>query len=202
MGQNQPGTTRATNFWHKNQYYCIYSIISKYSIVDSKNQNALKSCKVLTKKKKLDDLPLSNFPLRTGQLGYMNIALQKFSGFNNKQICYNSNTDKKLKKNEFCIVRMGIEKNKNQSFLCLLAAIYKKYNKFDKDYLTNEVESLQEFKEYFIENLTVDKFVIAKNGNLVNIFETDSIEAVDISKYGDSVYLTNIKVERKRYRKF
>ena len=42
--------------------------------------------KVLTKKKKLDDLPLSNFPLRTGQLGYMNIALQKFLGFNNKQI--------------------------------------------------------------------------------------------------------------------
>ena len=155
---------------------------------------------MLTKKKKLDDLPLNNFPLRTGQLGYMNIALQKFLGFNNKQICYNSDTDKKLKKNEFCILRLGIEKNKKQSFICLLASIYKNFNKFDKDYLTNEVESLQEFKEYFIENLTMDKFVIAKNGNLVNIFETDDIESIDYSKYNDSIYLRNVnndKVKKK-----
>ena len=67
------------------------------------------------------------FPLRINQLGYMNVSLQKFLGFNNSQICYNENKDRKLSKKTFCILRYGIKKNKNQSFLELLVDVYDFY---------------------------------------------------------------------------
>ena len=155
------------------------------------NQRSLKSA---PREKKIDDLPINTFPLRSGQLGYMNIALQKFLGFNNQQICYNSNIDKKLKKDTHCIVRIGVEKNKNQSFLCLLAYVYKKFDRITNiPILTSKVESLEEFKNAFIENLTIDKFVISRNGDLVKIFQTDEIpeEDIDVSIY-NSIYLNNV----------
>ena len=69
---------------------------------------------------------------------------------------------------------MGIEKNKNQSFLCLLASVYKYYNKtVNLEKLKPNPESLQQFKEYFIENLTLEKFATAQNGILSKVFGSD-----------------------------
>ena len=66
--------------------------------------------------KKIDGTPILSFPLKAGHIGYMNMALQKFLGFDNKSICYNKSTgsviDKRLKSKKYCLLRMGIEKNK------------------------------------------------------------------------------------------
>ena len=74
--------------------------------------------------------------MKSGQLGYMNESLQKFIGFDNSSICYTSytsnNLNKKLKLNSYCLLRLGIEKNKKQSFLCLLAAIIPYYRKSER----------------------------------------------------------------------
>ena len=113
------------------------------------------------------------FPLKNGQLGYMNHTLQSFLGFNNSELCYSSrgsNLNKKLKVNTPCILRMGVEKNRNQSFLCMLASVYKFYNKSgDNTRLTSQIESLSEFKQYFLSNLTIDKFLTAQNGILPEV---------------------------------
>ena len=43
---------------------------------------------VQSKKTKIDDTPIMSFPLDENQLGYMNLSLQKFLGFKNRDICY------------------------------------------------------------------------------------------------------------------
>ena len=66
---------------------------------------------------------------------------------------------------------MGVEKNKNQSFLCLLSSVYKYYDKTVRpEKLKPTPESLSEFKNYFISNLTLEKFAIAQNGILPKVF--------------------------------
>ena len=82
--------------------------------------------------------------MKSGQLGYMNDSLQKFLGFENSSICYTSftsnNINKKLKINSYCLLRLGVEKNKNH-FFCLLAAILPYYktrvNEREKCYLVS-----------------------------------------------------------------
>ena len=145
--------------------------------------------------KKLDDVPGTIFPLKVGQLGYMNIYLQKFLGFDNASICYkyNSalNSDKRLKPQQYCLVRMGVEKNKNQSFLCLLSSVYKYYDKTVRsEKLKPAPESLSEFKNYFISNLTLEKFAIAQNGILPKVFSTD--KKVSMRKYKNNPYLLKL----------
>ena len=152
--------------------------------------------------KKLDDVPGSIFPLKTGQLGYMNIYLQKFLGFDNASICYkyNSalNSDKRLKPQQYCLTRMGIEKNKNQSFLCLLASVYKYYNKtVTSEKLKPKPESLTEFKNHFISKLSIEKFAIAQNGILPKVFSSD--KKVSLEKYKTNQYL--LKLNNKEFKK-
>ena len=129
-------------------------------------------------KTSIDSTPVLHFPLKSGQLGYMNESLQKFLGFDNASICYTSNTssnlNKKLKLNSYCLLRLGIEKNKNQSFLCLLAAVYPYYRKRVEEggrMLSSKIHSLEEFKTEFINNLSVEKFIQAQNGILLQVFK-------------------------------
>ena len=146
------------------------------------------------KTKEFEDTPIMSFPLRKNQFGYMNLSLQKFLGFNN-QVCYTKNTesnvDKKLKQQEYCILRLGIIKNRNQSFLELLASVYN----FDSGMKTlpdklNDL-TLKDFKKIFIKNLTIDKFVTVQNGILPTLFHKETID-VNLEDYTSSIYFGKI----------
>ena len=137
----------------------------------------------------IDSTPVLNFPLKSGQLGYMNDSLQKFLGFDNPSLCYTSftsnNINKRLKMNSYCILRLGVEKNNSQSFLCLLASVFPYYKKRVNEkgeILSNKIANLNEFKTYFINELTIEKFIQAQNGVLLQVFKDDN-RVVDISKY-------------------
>ena len=87
--------------------------------------------------------------------------------------------------NSYCILRLGIEKNKNQSFLCLLASILPYYGKRVNEKgepLSSKPSKLQDFKRIFIQNLTIEKFIQAQNGILLQVFKNEN-KVVDISKY-------------------
>ena len=51
--------------------------------------------------------------------------------------------------------------------------------------------SLKDFKSLFIQNLTIDKFVMAQNGILPKLFSKTDID-IDLRKYRSSVYFENI----------
>ena len=122
----------------------------------------------------------------------MQYSLPQFLGFDNS-ICYSnkSGTDKKLKTQTYCILRLGITKNKKQSFLELIASVYNYYEKMKR--LPSQLNdmTLEEMKQKFIENLSIDKFIMAQEGILPTLFENESIE-VDMSNYSKSKYFKNI----------
>ena len=146
-----------------------------------------------------DKTPSYNFPLQENQLGYMNIYLQDFLNFDNKSICYKNkdeNDAKYLKEDTPCLLRMGIEKNNKQSFLYLLSNVYEFYDNKDEEKGNNYLptKNINDFKKYFIENLTIDKFVSAQNGILPKLFAKNIDDIVDekIKKYNDSIYFGNV----------
>ena len=119
----------------------------------------------------------------------MNDSLQKFLGFDNVSLCYTSftsnNTNKRLKINSYCILRLGIEKNNNQSFLCLLASVFEYYKKRVNEKgqpLSSTPCNLEAFKKIFIKELTIEKFIQAQNGVLLQVFKDDT-RKVNVSKY-------------------
>ena len=138
-------------------------------------------------KTSIDSTPVLHFPLKSGQLGYMNESLQKFLGFDNASICYTSsrtdiNLNKKLKLNSYCLLRLGIEKNKKQSFLCLLAAVFQYYKKRVDEMgkmLSSAIHNLKTFKKEFLKNLSVDKFIQAQNGILLQVFKDENKNIVE-----------------------
>ena len=89
------------------------------------------------------------------------------------------------------LLRLGIEKNKNQSFLELLASVYNYYSGMKT--LPKELNdlTLKNFKKIFIKNLTIDKFVIVQNGILPTLFNKEEI-VVDLKNYSSSIYFDKI----------
>ena len=74
----------------------------------------------------------------------------------------------------------------------MLASVYKYYNISDKDAsLSSQSENLIEFKNTFLTNLTIDKFLMAQNGILPQVFEPKN--NIAISQSYESFILPSIK---------
>jgi len=105
---------------------------------------------------------LFEFPLKTpGSFGYLKPSLQKFIQYDTASICYNNPpNDYTLKPTSSCLLRLGIRKNNNQSFIETIAAIQNK--------------SLVQFKNNLRKNITLSKFIIAFKGSLIDLFYNKS----------------------------
>ena len=66
------------------------------------------------------------FPLDKNRWGYLPIAIQKYLQTDNKK-CQISITNTNLKPNHLCLLRRGVEFNKNQSFISCLSDLYIDY---------------------------------------------------------------------------
>ena len=148
--------------------------------------------KIVEKKIKLDDAPLIEaFPLKSGQIGYLPIPLQKFLNYKSFDICKDNN---KLKNNVNCLMRKGVEFSNNQSFLSAIAYVFYSIITREEDKqkrITKNINaSIEKLKEVILNNLTVDKFVSLHNGNLVSIFHKN-ITKVDLDKYSSSKLYKN-----------
>ena len=88
---------------------------------DQGGQDKKESIKI----KKIDDAPLlETFPLLSGQIGYIPLAVQIFLGYSCRKICQRSPSDHNLKEDQPCLLHKGMEKSENQSFLACIADIY------------------------------------------------------------------------------
>lgn len=132
-----------------------------------KNENSKESNEISN-----EDAPLlETFPLSKNKLGYLTLGLQKFIGFNCRKICQISVTDTKLKDNTWCLMRIGIEKSKNQSFLGIIAFIYNIINKSKLN--------IKKIKQKMVEKLTLEIFVSLQNGNLIEVFRPKTDEEIN-----------------------
>ena len=127
------------------------------------------------------------FPLEFSRWGYLPIPIQKF--FDEAGVvtnCQVSSSDSSMKKFTKCLLRRGVERSANQSFIaCLASASQRLYEKNDKRE-TQPVLSIREFKNKMIAALTLDGFVRYQNGGLINKFaKNDPTFNADDPKYND-----------------
>lgn len=110
-------------------------------------------------------------PLEPGRWGYLPIAIQKFLRSDNKK-CYISNTNTNLKENYPCLLRHGVEINRNQSFIACIADVYIEETK------TNTILSIKQMKQKIIDAVSLDIFISLQNGNLIQIFNNTNIDVI------------------------
>lgn len=120
------------------------------------------------------------FPLQENRYGYLPIAIESFLKTDNK-MCYISSNNTNLKLNHNCILRKGVENNKNQSFIACIADIL-----YDDD---GKKPSIVEMKERMIQSLDYDKFIKLQNGNLIRIFDDSSNDIITEDFKSSNIYI-------------
>ena len=110
------------------------------------------------------------FPLNANRIGHLPLSVQDLLNVDSNK-CQESS---RLTLNKPCMLRYGIEQNKEQSFLQCITDIYGKYK--------NKQMNITELKENLIENLDIDHFATLQNGSLVEVFGNINNENVDISE--------------------
>jgi len=111
------------------------------------------------------------FPLENGRRGHLTPILERF--FHTNYADYYSNLQKrKLKTNHPCLLRRGVENNKNQSFLHAVSFLLHK----------NDV-SIETFKQEMISVLNLDVLQTLHQGNLAHTFSSLKYEDQDLEPY-------------------
>jgi hypothetical protein len=120
------------------------------------------------------------FPLPEGRWGYMSMELQMFFQAN-YLLDQRSKSNTSLKIGKPCLLRHGVEKSQQQSFVACIADTYFYYKyPFQRD-LANKM-SVSDMRLHIQEFITLDTFVQYQKGNLVQVF-ADYSQDVDIESY-------------------
>ena len=136
------------------------------------------------------------YPLEMNRWGYLPMSIQLFLR-ESSVACQISKSNTNIKPNHTCLLRHGVEKSVNQSFIaCIADAIF---------YGKSEIPSIDEMKEMIIGAIDIDSFVTFQNGNLIETFTTEkmnteraAIDGVDISDYTTGIIKSKIYNKIKR----
>jgi hypothetical protein len=127
-----------------------------------------------------------SFPLSIGRYGYLPIPIQRFLNTDNKK-CHVSPSDSSIKPNTQCILRLGIELSKKQSFIGVISSVFQEVSK--------RLHTIKDMKDIIINSLDLDKYVSLHNGALVDTFYVES--DVDVKKYSNTrLYAISIGNDR------
>ncbi len=167
-----------------------FSDCNEASRNESVNPTRIKE-KTVEGKTKMEETPAWEvFPLKTGQLGYLPEAVQKFFQYNQRPP--KGDTSLRVKVNKPVFLRKGMERSKTQSFLSCIADIYSYKNKSEKarqkaKTLTHStINSTQDIKEIIINHLTIDNFVTYQNGTLIDIFYKPLDDDINVEEHEQS----------------
>ena len=140
------------------------------------------------------------FPLESGRWGYLPPEIQTILHEINAD-CQVSKTNTNIKENHPCLLRHGIEVNKNQSFIAAISdVIFFGKRVIDEDNKlttkTSKVLTITEMRERIIKAIDIDSFIKYQNGNLVNDFY-DEHRKVNIEKYKTSKLYSKMNFDNK-----
>ena len=141
------------------------------------------------------------FPLDPGRWGYLPPEMQSVLREVNAD-CQISKTNTNLKQNHPCLLRHGVQLNKNQSFIaCISDVIFYAKPNVDKSRGTAEILSIKDMRERIIKSLTIDMFIIYQNGNLVTDFKSYTAQVSDqtMKKYNTSDLYKKIKTDEELF---
>jgi hypothetical protein len=114
------------------------------------------------------------FPLDEHRKGHLTPILERFFDFKYSQ-CYSNIQKKKLKLNQPCLLRRGVEHSNNQSFLAAMAFV-----------LNSKHKTIDEFKTQILNVINIDNIQSFHGGNIVHTFSKPDYDKQDISNYTNS----------------
>jgi len=121
------------------------------------------------------------FPLEQYKAGHLPLNIKKFLQFDSDD-CINPDNNN-LKYKYTCLLRYGVQNDKNNSFIACIADAY------SKEILTiSKSIGIDEMKNIILKSLTIDNFITYNNANLVQIFLNKNIteeflDKMDIEKF-------------------
>ena len=136
------------------------------------------------------------FPLDPGRWGYLPPEIQTMLHEVNAD-CQISKTNSNLKENHPCLLRHGIEINKNQSFIaCLSDAIFFAKRVLDENGKPQlaKILSISDMRNRIIKSISIDTFIKYQNGNLVTDFH-EPTKKVNIEKYKNTKLYKKLNIK-------
>jgi hypothetical protein len=131
---------------------------------------------------------IDKYPLDKNRWGFLPFSVQSFLQTNNSE-CVSKNNPALIRPDVSCILRYGIEKNKNQSFIACIADVYASIQKIDA------IPTIKEMKDILVNAITLDNFLQYHNASLVSIFKPKNIiDEVDIDKYSSTEFMKSINI--------
>ena len=138
------------------------------------------------------------YPLGEYRWGFLPIGVQKFLHEVNSE-CQVSKTNMAIKPNHTCLLRYGVENNKNQSFIaCIASVLYYSQPKEEEPEISANIKpkvrgrkskkevaiakvkpmvpSIKQMKDIIIEAIDIDNFITYQNGDLVTSFANPTLD--------------------------
>lgn len=129
---------------------------------------------------------IDKYPLDQNRWGFLPFSVQSFLQTNNGE-CVTKNNPALVKPNTNCILRYGVEKSKNQSFIACIADVYSNIQNVE------ETPTIVEMKDILVNAITLDSFLQYQNGALTSIFKPKRLDReVDIDKYAETDFMKSI----------
>ena len=131
------------------------------------------------------------YPLEKNRWGFLPLAVQSFLKTDNN-LCVAKNAPALIKSNTSCVLRFGVEKSLNKSFIAVIADLYAHQNKL------TEIPSIEKMCAIIAESVTLDNFIQFQNGNLTRTFSKHSVEAstddIDIEPYKETKFVKKLEL--------
>ena len=131
-----------------------------------------------------------SYPLPQNRWGFMPEALQLFLKSDSSKVVDPQNSALILS-GESSLLRYGVEKSDNQSFLACFAYYYAYKHKLPTP------PTIAEMRGIFVESINLDMFIQYHNGNLVSIFRPKIVtrSEIEIEQYDETAFYKTIKLE-------
>lgn len=173
-----------SGLWQKNKEKC------PIKIEDDDNSEVVikRRRKNQTKKQENYVMGIDKFPIGQGRWGLLPFSVQSFLQTDNS-VCI-SKTNQVITEKENCILRYGVEKSDNQSFLACMAAMYAYKQELDT------IPSIAEFKDILSKTITLDMFIGYYNASLISTFKPKKIyrEKINLDKYSNTKFIDTINM--------
>lgn len=136
-------------------------------------------------------LSIERIPIPQHRWGFIPISIELFLQIDNSKSLDSTNAAY-IKKNASPLLRYGVEKSTNKSFVACIADLYTFHNNVNVPTITDMINII-------IEKISLDKFMNLQNGNLVSLFQPKKINISDIQveNYSDTDFYNSINLSDK-----
>ena len=131
-----------------------------------------------------------SYPIPLERWGFLPMSVQLFLQTDNS-LATDPQNPALIRPNVQCLLRRGVEKSDNQSFMACVAYFYAYKHKLD------EIPTIEEMRLIVSRSIDLDKFIRFQNGNLASIFRPEVIDQgnIDIDKYSETSFYKTINVQ-------